>query len=326
MSCFSPLKVYWSRKCHPVTRNHYPVFSPSKGYPDKDRYGFKGAGFFIPCRKCDACRLAHSFEWSVRCVCESYYHRENYFLTLTYAPEHLPEDKELCRAHFVSFMKRLRWRFRKYKLKVFYCGEYGEDRRRPHYHAIIFGLPLMQENIRLFIYNYSKKGHPNYYSPLLNDIWQKGLVTVGSFSPLSAAYVAQYTLKKNKAADAKFLFRKKVKPFVGASNRLAIGKQFFLDHYLNIYSRGYFDPFPKSYIEKHGIKHVRPFPVFNKWLEQIEPVLHYKYVVRPSIIKHVNSLELKRTDIDSYMKKLDKIFRDRYYKERAISRRLVARC
>lgn len=55
MTCFSPLKVYWSRKRNSNTHNYIPVFSPSKGYPDKDRYFFPGNGFFIPCRKCDGC-------------------------------------------------------------------------------------------------------------------------------------------------------------------------------------------------------------------------------------------------------------------------------
>lgn len=217
-------------------------------------------------------------------------------------------------------MKRLRYYFRGYVIRVFYCGEYGERRHRPHYHAIIFGLPLSAKNIRLYPCDVSKKGNINYYSPLLNDIWGKGLVRIGSFSSSSAAYVAQYTLKKNKSRDASFLSTRAVKPFIGSSNRVAIGKQFFLDHYQTIYSQGFFRPISGN------IKPIRPFPIFNKWLKEIDPVMWFVKVFKKQLSDYLDLHRMKRSDIDSYLAVLDNQFKLRYYKERALLRRLEARC
>ena len=90
----------------------------------------------IPCGKCISCKLSYAKEWALRIYHEVQYHPLNCFLTLTYDEEHLPDDKSVHRTEVVNFVKRLRKHISKekpgLKIKVFYCGEYGDKRSRPH--------------------------------------------------------------------------------------------------------------------------------------------------------------------------------------------------
>lgn len=67
-----------------------------------------------------------------------------HFLTLTYAPHSVPISPNgfmtLEKSAFPRYMKRLR-KLTKSKLKYYACGEYGSQGSRPHYHAIVFGVP-----------------------------------------------------------------------------------------------------------------------------------------------------------------------------------------
>lgn len=318
MVCYSPLKAYRGRRSR-ISGKLSVHFSPRSPGAFSDR------GLVIPCGKCEGCLLARSFQWSVRCTCESFYHKENYFLTLTYDKEHLPSDRNLVRAHFQGFMKRLRYYFKGYKLKVFYCGEYGETRHRPHYHAIIFGLPLQKENYRLYFLNSSKKGNRNYYNPKINEMWGKGNVAIGSFSSSSASYVAQYTLKKNKSKFSSFVATRAVKPFIGCSNRPAIGYQFFSEFWKAMFIRGFF-AFSGNSKKDDKPKFLKPLPVFKRWLERDFPLEHFKYVVLPQRRANLQRLREAYFHPSEYAAKLDKRLRDRYYKERATLRKLEARC
>ena len=61
-----------------------------------------------------------------------------FFITLTYNNENLPPGDELCKRDLQLFIKRLR----KVNpgIRYFAIGEYGEEGKRPHYHAVIFNL------------------------------------------------------------------------------------------------------------------------------------------------------------------------------------------
>lgn len=50
----------------------------------------------IPCGKCEDCKLDYARDWSVRCMCESTLWNDNYFVTLTYNDENLPEALPVC--------------------------------------------------------------------------------------------------------------------------------------------------------------------------------------------------------------------------------------
>ena len=47
----------------------------------------------IPCGQCIGCRIDYSKQWATRCMLESQYHDENYFLTLTYDELNVPHSE-----------------------------------------------------------------------------------------------------------------------------------------------------------------------------------------------------------------------------------------
>lgn len=99
----------------------------------------------FPCGQCPVCRQKKASEWALRLMFESrLYSLDNIaFVTLTYSPEHLPENYSLVPSDLSSFVKRLRKHLsvrNAPKIRFFGCGEYGDKRSRPHYHLLIFGL------------------------------------------------------------------------------------------------------------------------------------------------------------------------------------------
>lgn len=136
----------------------------------------------LPCGKCIGCRTKQSRDWTIRLCHENEQHEEASFITLTYAPEHLPLDGCLQKQHLQNFFKNLRRTIYPKRIRYFACGEYGEDNSRPHYHAIIFGLDISADTE----YNYHDLEHD----------WGKGYTDAGTVTPKSIAYVAGYVQKK----------------------------------------------------------------------------------------------------------------------------------
>jgi len=108
--------------------------------------GVYPAGLTVPCGKCLSCRISKRREWTLRILHELSYHDKNVFLTLTYTDEHLPENNSLQKAALQKFFKRLRKNLQGRKIKYFAVGEYGDDKKRPHYHAIVHGLGLTRDD------------------------------------------------------------------------------------------------------------------------------------------------------------------------------------
>jgi hypothetical protein len=140
-------------------------------------------------------------------------HEKNSFITLTFAPEHLPKDQSIRKEHLQKFFKRLRTRLadkfgyeyvhdetgelkkqQKVNIRYFACGEYGDLKNRPHYHAIIFGYDFPDKEVQT-VHN----GNVLYSSNELRDIWPYGWNIIGEVTFESAAYVARYVMKKMKA-------------------------------------------------------------------------------------------------------------------------------
>lgn len=90
-------------------------------------------------------------------------------------------------------MKRFRKAEAENKIRFFHAGEYGEKRRRPHYHALIFG-----QDFKADTYDHDKndQGHPIWKSKYLDELWPFGQNIVGEVTFESAAYVARYVTKK----------------------------------------------------------------------------------------------------------------------------------
>ena len=103
----------------------------------------------VPCGKCIECRIHQRKEWSLRLLHEMAYHERSVFLTLTYSDENLPDDLSISKRHLQLFLKRLRKQSGRKGIKYFATGEYGESTQRPHYHAIVFGVGLKNEDKQL---------------------------------------------------------------------------------------------------------------------------------------------------------------------------------
>ncbi len=150
-----------------------------------------GFSMRLPCGQCRGCRLERSRQWAMRCVHEASLYDENCFITLTYSDEFLPSNGSLNVKHFQDFMKRLRAKVPERRIRYFHCGEYGDDWRRPHYHALLFNFDFADK--LLFEVD---SGVRLYTSALLEKCWGFGFGTVGAVTFESAAYTARYIMKK----------------------------------------------------------------------------------------------------------------------------------
>lgn len=142
----------------------------------------------LPCGQCFGCRLDYSYDWAVRCVCESQMHKDNCLILLTY--EKLPVDGSLQLADWQNFMKAVRREVG--SVRYFHAGEYGTRNGRPHDHALFFGFDFED---RRFL-KMSRAGFPLYTSKMLSSLWGKGHCSVGNVSFESAGYLARYLMDK----------------------------------------------------------------------------------------------------------------------------------
>ena len=235
-----------------------------------DNQGVKRFDFLsIPCGKCVGCRLDYAKNWAIRCVLESSFYSENYFLTLTYDDAHNPGN--LLKDDFRSFIKKLRTYLSRKGLpdvRFFASGEYGSKNYRPHFHAIIFNLHL--DDLKLVKSNL-------YSSDFLNHIWNKGFVVVGDVNFNSCGYVARYCLKSLNDHE---LFTKLGynKEFVLMSRRPGIGFGFFDKNFKDIYN---YDKIYFNFGDKVDCSVPKYFDyLFNKIdpgkLEQIKDLRRFK--------------------------------------------------
>lgn len=116
---------------------------------------------------------------------------DNSFITLTYNPENLPQDRSLHHKHFQKFMKRLRKANPHQTIRFYMCGEYGTQLSRPHYHAILFNCDFYDKELHQI-----KDGISLYKSEQLEQLWGKGFCTIGEVTEQTAGYVARYCTKK----------------------------------------------------------------------------------------------------------------------------------
>lgn len=209
----------------------------------------------IPCGQCIGCRLQYSREWANRLMMELQYHKDAYFITLTYDDLHVPrtwysdpdtgeafQALTLVKKHVQDWMKRLRKRFPDAKIRYYLAGEYGDQTQRPHYHAIVYGLHLDD----LVVYKRSPLGHVYYNSDSLQKTWSiyhppkdgedewyepLGYAVVAAVSWESCAYTARYVMKKMKGDDAQFYTDHNLQPpFTLMSRKPGIAAQYFADH------------------------------------------------------------------------------------------------
>lgn len=142
--------------------------------------------FYFPvnCRKCEICLAQNKQKWSNRMFLESLDRqgKYQYFWTLTYNDENL---EDLNKRVIQLLFKRIRSYFAERNLqpniKYFVAGEYGEQKGRPHYHAICFSdVPI---DIKQF--------------------WNYGFSDVKRVTIQSIRYVAKYSQKQEENGKLK---------------------------------------------------------------------------------------------------------------------------
>lgn len=198
--------------------------------------------YTIPCGHCLGCRQDQSREWSNRLLMESLYHDTCFFVTLTYDNDHLhvvprvkPSSGEVVQGATLNkrdcqlFFKRLRAEFPDSCIRYYLAGEYGPKTVRPHYHAIIFGVPFADSELLPF--GKSETGNPYYVCDRLSKLWSHGFTSCEPANYFTFKYVASYvTSKLGTHSNDYWLSQNLLPPFALMSRKPGIGVQYLLDH------------------------------------------------------------------------------------------------
>lgn len=166
----------------------------------------------VPCGRCAGCRMDKARNWADRMLIELRdMEYKAIFVTLTYDNKHVPKVREfddwtmyargfkddltLSVRDCQLFFKRLRKAFPGRKIRYFLAGEYGPKTRRPHYHAIIYGLTLADFGDLQHLQD-NDLGQPLFKSDRFAKIWGNGFTSLAVVNWNTCAYVARYTMKK----------------------------------------------------------------------------------------------------------------------------------
>ncbi|AXH75955.1 MAG: replication initiator protein [Microviridae sp.] len=146
--------------------------APVRSFSDDRMQGvLDSAELLLPCGSCVGCQISRAREWAIRCSLEQQFHPVTSFVTLTYSDKYVPST--LSRPDLSLFMRYMRRDVGSFRF--FGCGEYGERRGRPHYHAILFGTANLEA---------------------AQAAWRKGFVTLEPVTPARISYTAGYCAKK----------------------------------------------------------------------------------------------------------------------------------
>lgn len=194
-------------KCiHPILINN-PGYYAALKEGDFERAHTLPQRIEVPCGKCYYCQNKRRSEWTFRLWVETMNSKSSFFVTLTYDDEHFPTDGQLHKRDFQLFIKRVR---KKYGtgIRFFGCGEYGPNTCRPHYHIMLFNLPLSRNTIKDLTLSMRK-------------LWPLGFITIAPSNINRIGYLSKYILKSDLNSE--------YKPFMLCSLKPAIGHQFKID-------------------------------------------------------------------------------------------------
>lgn len=146
----------------------------------------------------------------MRCCNEKLFHDQSVFLTLTWDDEKcraldVPSPVSLDDRPFQLFMKRTRKARPGLRLSYFMCGEYGDVKQRPHYHAIVFGLGFTDQVL------FKTDPFNLFRSKELERLWPFGNSLIGEVTKETAQYVAGYLVAKDDREDSPRYERMNVK-------------------------------------------------------------------------------------------------------------------
>jgi len=138
----------------------------------------------VPCGRCPPCKLRRVNSWVFRLMEQEKVSTTAHFVTLTYDTRYVPISPNgfmtLSKRDIQNWVKRLR-KLEPESIKYYLVGEYGTKNKRPHYHAIVFGV----QNPQLFVDAWTLVGN------------QLGGVHIGSVTSDSIAYTMKYIDKQS---------------------------------------------------------------------------------------------------------------------------------
>lgn len=353
MSCTNPLKAFTIGVNRETGKAKLKICSRDVTYLERDchtwikRYDDLPPDFtggkdiicdydLIPCGSCYSCRMTRAKDWTIRCMLESQYYDDNYFITLTYADHSLPSmvdcdtgeytgKSSLVRSDFQKFFKRLRKSYiYDNNLRFLGSGEYGQLSGRCHFHACIFGLKLDD----LKEYRKTDLGFTLFNSEFLQRCWSRevrpgespdyldgrghprkylGFVVIAPLTYESAAYVARYCVKKQGDDNKEIYDDLLIQPeFLCVSLRPGLAYQYYEDHKDEIYK---YD----SIVLPEG-KVVKPPKYFDRLYEREFPDRMAVIKANRKKIAEIttrNELEATDYDFDELLLVKDKVLRDR---------------
>ena len=190
---------------------------------------------------------------------------KNCFITLTYNEESLNSLK-LDYSDFQKFMKKLR-KTQNEPIGMFVTGEYGEQTKRPHWHAIIFN---WEPSDLKYLYS-NERNDKVYTSETLDKIWGKGQCQVGAVTFESAGYCARYAAKKlvhGNDQDHDY------HPISKKSSKHAIGKRWLEQYWQDAFNNGEI-----ILLHPDGTSSRSSIPrYYEKWLKEKQPEAWRKYI------------------------------------------------
>lgn len=281
----------------------------------KEYSGHRYKNTIIPCGKCIGCRLEYSREWANRGMLEAKQYDNNWFVTLTYDDEHLPQPTEivdkdgftwvddgsweggtLVPEHMDKFINHIRKIYEREQnhtgIRFMGCGEYGSEGGRPHYHIILFNMPEVKNDLY----------HPRiinqdvyYQSHIIERCWDKGISNICPATWNTIAYTARYITKKINGEWSEQLYASngKRKEFMRMSTHPGIGKGYYDENKDDIYKND------KIMIKnKSGITYCKPPAYFDKLYEK-ENQKDWKRIQeqRKKDGKNKNLLKAERTSL-----------------------------
>lgn len=260
----------------------------------------------LPCGKCLGCTIERSRQWATRMMLELKYHEKACFITLTYNDENLPvshyvdgngEEQlsfTLVKKHFQDFMKRLRRHYEPLQIRFFACGEYGSKTRRPHYHAVLYGIDFSEDRQ---VWKTTDEGYIEYRSPTLEKIWPFGFSMIAEVNWNTCAYVSRYCTKKKYGKQNIYYQTFNILPeFNLMSRRPGLASQYFQEHGEEVYINQ--EIFLAT--AKGGLK-VRPPAYFDRLYdidhpEEMEEIKR----ARKEMAENANRLKLEKTSLNLF--------------------------
>lgn len=321
MTCYHPIRALivgvtdtGKKKLRFVSRDYDNTWKDSNGnvsdvWPET----------LLPCGKCIGCTIDRSRQWATRMMLELKYHEKACFVTLTYNDDNLPisgwedengnwhESYSLAKSDFQRFMKRLRRHYEPEEIRFFACGEYGGKTRRPHYHAILFGIDFSEDR---YVDKVTPEGVVYYRSPTLESKWTDGFSMITDVNWNTCAYVARYCTKKKYGRQNIYYQTFGLVPeFNLMSRRPGIGAKYFEEHGEEVYINQ--EIFLHN--NKGGLK-VRPPAYFDRLYDIEHPEEMEKIKEeRKAMAEEANRLKLEKTDLNLF--ELLEV-EEKYFKER----------